>query len=144
MDTAISTFIQAQTLTHIAYTDATGKLYCFSCFYAFDPKKTLLYLKFPLTETQHGKILNTQSRVVGTISMDKLDSLQIKGIQYEGTIKKTSLFELEAGLQYHAKHPLASMIPGTIWILAFEKIILTDYSKGLGQKWVWENTSSSI
>lgn len=143
MDTTITAFIQAQTLTHIAYSDATGKLYCFSCFYAFDIKKNVLYLKFPLTETQHGKILNTHSQVVGTISMDKLDSLQIKGIQYEGSIKKASLFEMEAGLLYHAMHPLASMIPGTIWILTFEKIILTDYSKGLGQKWIWENLSSS-
>lgn len=143
MDATISAFIQAQTLTHIAYTDATGKLYCFTCFYAFDAKKNALYLKFPLTETQHGNILNTQSQVVGTISMDKLDSLQIKGIQYEGNIKKSSLFELEAGLLYHSKYPMASMIPGTIWILTFKKIILTDYSKGLGQKLIWEQDDLS-
>lgn len=142
MDTAIIEFIQQQSLTHITCLDEESRPYSFSSFYSFDEKKACLYLKFPISGTQHADWLKEQPEVSGTIVMDNLDLQQLKGIQYRGAVRKKGLFEMDGDLHYHSRHPMATMIPGVIWILDLEWIKMTDYSLGLGTKTIWEKGAS--
>lgn len=134
----ISEFITAQTAVTISCVDDEGASYCFTAFYAFDQAKAALYIKSSAMTTHHGGIISKNPSVSGTIIADKLDIMNIQGIQFKGRIMKNDLFNLRPGMLYHTRHPMAVAIPGDLWVLHFDWIKYTDNAKGFGHKTIWE------
>lgn len=74
----------------------------------------------------------------GTILPDKLNSLLVKGIQYEGIVLSDDYPSiLQAYYNYHTKHPLALAITGKMWTIQLNLVKMTDSTAGFGKKIIW-------
>jgi uncharacterized protein YhbP (UPF0306 family) len=137
MNDAIIQFIKKQTCATICCTDKDGDPYCFSCFYAFNREKGLLYYKSS-PSAKHSIIMSRNPIIAGTILPDKLNILQIKGIQFEGVLLAADdpLSE-KATLHYYARHPIALTMPGDTCVVKLNSIKMTDSSLGIGKKISW-------
>lgn len=142
MDASIIEFIEQQTAATICCIDPEGNPYCFNAFYSFDKDKHCLYFKSALIGTHHGKIIERQSSVAGTILPDTLDKIMVKGIQFNGEVTKNDLFNVSAAMHYHTRHPMAMAVPGDMWTLHLSFIKFTDNSRGFGTKIVWQQEGS--
>lgn len=137
MNEGIVDFISNQRVAAICCVDEEGKPHCFSCFYAFDAERNLLYFKSG-SSAHHSQLLLRSSIVAGTIQQDKLNPLAIKGIQFNGRIldpKDELCSHAEAG--YHKRFPFALTMPGEIWTLQPETIKMTDNTLSFGKKLHW-------
>jgi hypothetical protein len=133
----ISAFIEKQTSGSLACVDETGQPWCFSFFYSWDPVNGLLHYKSS-NDTRHSIILRGNKKIAGTILPDKLNLLQIKGIQFEGKLlEDDDPLAASASAHYHKKHPMALAMPGVIWTLRLDHIKFTDNSLGIGKKLNW-------
>ena len=141
MSQRIIDFIRKQTCGNLCCVDEQGNPYCFSFFYSFDEKEKMLFYKSS-DETMHSEILHHNNKVAGTILPDKLNLLQIKGIQFEGVILPSGhpLTKI-ASSHYHKKHPVAIAMPGDIWIVQVNRFKFTDNSLGFGKKLIWNRDS---
>ena len=138
MNEHIIRFIEKQRVATICCVDVANKPYCFSCFYAFDREKELLYFKSS-GNSLHAKYLENNSGVAGTVQPDKLNVLAIQGIQFTGYVYEADEQSMnEAKRFYHKKYPFALAMPGDIWIIDPEYIKMTDNSMGFGKKIIWE------
>ncbi|MEI6086461.1 MAG: pyridoxamine 5'-phosphate oxidase family protein [Bacteroidota bacterium] len=138
MNENIDTFIQEHTCANIACLDANSYPYCFSCFYAIDVKEGLLYFKSS-SDSNHAGYLISNPIIAGTILPDKLNKLQVKGIQLEGTVLAFDDEQAKnASAHYYKAHPLALAMPGEIWTIKINRIKYTDNTLGFGKKIVWE------
>ena len=137
MNERIAEFLQQQTCSALCCVGIDGHPWCFSCYYAFDRETCLLYFKSS-AQTKHAQIMLGNPLVAGTILPGKLNKLQSRGIQYEGTILPSghSLAQ-QASTFYYKKHPLARAIPGDIWTVQLNHIKFTDNSLGFGKKFTW-------
>jgi uncharacterized protein len=138
MNEKIIQFIEKQRVATICCVDNEGKPYCFSCFYAFDNDKRLLYFKSSRTSS-HAAFLENNPSVAGTIQPDKLNVLAIQGIQFTGTVYEANeTTAADSKSVYHKKYPFALAMPGEVWIIEPTFIKMTDNSLGFGKKIVWE------
>ncbi|MBN8687014.1 MAG: pyridoxamine 5'-phosphate oxidase family protein [Chitinophagales bacterium] len=141
MNEKIAAFIDKQTSGSLACVDETGQPWCFSFFYSWDAAKGLLHYKSS-GDTRHSIILRGSQKIAGTILPDKLNLLQIKGIQFEGVLlAETDPLAIGASTHYHKKHPMALAMPGEIWTLRLDHIKFTDNSLGIGKKLNWNRES---
>lgn len=142
MNETIIQFLKEQTSASICCVDATGKPYCFSCFYAFNSTTGLLYFKSS-ANSHHATLMQQNSFVAGTVLPDKLNKILIKGIQFEAIVLDTQqpLVKRTLGI-YLAKHPLALAIPGDIWALQINYIKMTDSTLGFGKKIIWKRSEA--
>ena len=138
MNETIIQFLKEQTSASICCVDATGKPYCFSCFYAFNSTTGLLYFKSS-ANSHHATLMQQNPFVAGTVLPDKLNKILIKGIQFEAVVLDTQqpLVKRTLGI-YLKKHPLALAIPGDIWVLQINYIKMTDSTLGFGKKIIWK------
>lgn len=134
MNERIVDFIEGQKVATICCVDEGNKPYCFSCFYAFDKEKELIYFKSS-ANAHHSALLHHNPVVAGSIQPDKLNPLAIKGIQFTGKIldSKSELC-LNAAKLYHKKYPFALAMPGEVWTIQPDMIKLTDNTVGFGKK----------
>ena len=134
----ISQFIKEQTCAGICCVDETGKPYCFSCFYAVNVEKGLLYFKSS-KESHHATLLMQHPFVAGTVLPDKLHELVVKGLQFEGVLldKEHPLAQNASG-NYHKANPMALAVPGEIWTIQIDSIKMTDSTLGFGKKISWQ------
>jgi uncharacterized protein len=137
MNERIVDFINHQRVASVCCVDKENKPYCFSCFYAFDEERNLLYFKSG-SSAHHSEILVQNRVVAGTIQQDKVNSLAIKGIQFSGRILDPNN-ELcsNADSGYHKRFPFALTMPGDIWTLQLETIKMTDNTLSFGKKLHW-------
>lgn len=137
MNETIIRFLQQQTCATICCIDDQGKPYCFNCFYAFNSEKGLLYFKSS-AESYHAVLIKANPFIAGTILPDKLNTMLVKGVQFEGISLNEyhPLTEKSSGY-YHKKHPMALVIPGEIWTIQINRIKLTDSTMGFGKKITW-------
>jgi uncharacterized protein len=137
MNERIVDFITHQRVASVCCVDEENKPYCFSCFYAFDAERDLLYFKSG-SSAHHSQILLQNPVVAGTIQADKLNTLAIKGIQFTGRIlhPKNDLCS-QAESVYHKRFPFALAMPGEIWTLQPETIKMTDNTLSFGKKLHW-------
>ncbi len=134
MNERIKEFIKKQTCASIGCVDENNSPYCFSCYYALNVEKGLLYFKSS-AETRHSKILLTNPAVAGTILPDKLNKLHIKGLQFEGNVLNAGhTLTQNAASVYYNRHPIAVTIPGDISTIKLVSIKFTDNSFGFGKK----------
>jgi len=88
MNETITYFLQRQTCATICCVDELGKPYCFTCFYAFNSDRGLLYFK-SAAESHHAGLMKIHPSVAGTILPDKLNKLIVKGVQLEGIVLRS-------------------------------------------------------
>ena len=137
MDERIVEFINGQKVATVCGVDAECNPYCFSCFYAFDKERQLLYFKSG-SSAHHSEILMKNPVVAGTINPDKLNQLAIKGIQFTGRVLDTTNERCaDAASSYHKRFPFALAMPGEIWTIQVEVIKMTDNTLSFGKKIHW-------
>lgn len=143
MNELISHFIQQHTCTSICTLNENNTPYCFTCFFAFNSKAQLLLFKSS-TDTQHSINILKNPVVAGTILPDKLNKLQIKGVQFEGEVLP---FEhplaKHAAAEYYLKNPMAVAVPGEVWTVKLQKVKYTDNTLGFGKKLYWERETAN-
>jgi uncharacterized protein YhbP (UPF0306 family) len=137
MNERIADFISQQRVATVCCVDEESKPHCFSCFYAFDNERQLLYFKSG-SSAHHSQILLRNPVVAGAIQQDKVNSLAIKGVQFTGKIlhPKNELCS-QAESVYHKRFPFALAMPGEIWTLQPETIKMTDNTLSFGKKLHW-------
>jgi uncharacterized protein len=137
MNERIADFISQQRVATVCCVDEENKPHCFSCFYAFDNERQLLYFKSG-SSAHHSQILLQNPVVAGAIQQDKVNSLAIKGIQFTGKIlhPKNELCS-QAESVYHKRFPFALAMPGEIWTLQPETVKMTDNTLSFGKKLHW-------
>jgi hypothetical protein len=83
--------------------------------------------------------------VAGTVLPDKLRTLVVKGIQFEGTVSAGSDSSLRNVPEFfYKKHPMALAIPGMIWAIRVDHIKLTDSTLGFGKKINWKREKTVL
>jgi uncharacterized protein YhbP (UPF0306 family) len=138
MNDRIVSFINEQTVATLCCVDAGNQPYCFSCFYAFDKNKNLLFFKSS-ANTHHAPILNQNPTVAGAIQPDKLNRLAIKGLQLNGTVVNAhDPLYVDASDIYYKKFPFALVMPGDLWIVQLDAVKMTDNTLAFGKKINWE------
>jgi uncharacterized protein len=144
MNESIKAFIEKQTVATICCIDEQGAPYCFSCFYAFNSEKGVLYYKSS-SNAQHSLLLKNTGTVAGTILPDRLRPLLVQGIQFEGNIIPP-VDELCKGASkiYLMKFPFAIAIPGEVYTIKVANIKMTDSSKGFGKKILWSRENDEV
>jgi uncharacterized protein len=144
MNESIAKFIEKQTVATICCIDEDHRPYCFSCFYAFNSEKGLLYFKSSST-AHHSFLLNKKAVIAGTILPDRLKPLLVQGIQFQGKVlsSKDSLCS-GASKTYLRKFPFALAMPGEVYVLELSHIKMTDSSKGFGKKTLWEREEALV
>ncbi|MFT3919086.1 pyridoxamine 5'-phosphate oxidase family protein [Cloacibacterium sp.] len=132
----IVNFLNLQTCVNICTVNENNLPYCFTCYFVFDEEKKCLYYKSNIN-TKHSELILKNNACAGTILEDQLNKMFLKGIQFQGSINKTSNKNLSAFKKYHKKYPMALAIPGEIWVVNLEIIKFTDNSMGFGHKTHW-------
>jgi len=138
MNERIVDFISQQRVVNVCCVDAENNPYCFSLFYAFDKERNLLYFKSG-SGAHHSQLLDQNPVVAGTIQPDKLNSMAIKGVQFQGKIvdaKEKACLQAES--VYHKKFPFALAMPGEVWTLQLEVVKMTDNTLSFGKKLHWQ------
>ncbi|HET9056830.1 MAG TPA: pyridoxamine 5'-phosphate oxidase family protein [Chitinophagaceae bacterium] len=142
MNEAIKKFIQQQTCASVCCIDKENKPYCFSCFYAFDEENKVLYFKSG-DDTRHSELLKKNPAVAGTILPDKLNKLQIKGLQFEGELLHVTHPDPKDTADIYCQY--ASFSNGDryeVWTIKNSSIKYTDSSLGFGKKIGWKREES--
>lgn len=138
MNEYIDSFIQEHTCANIACLDKNGNPYSFSCFYAINIKAALLYFKSS-ADSNHAGFLLSNPTVAGTILPDRLNKLQVKGIQLSGIVLSfDDELAQDASSHYYKIHPIAMAMSGDIWTIKINWIKYTDNTLGFGKKIIWE------
>lgn len=134
--------MQGQRVATICCVDEENRPYCFSCFYAFDAEKQLIYFKSS-PATRHAVLLNQRPFVSGTIQPDRLNPLAIKGVQFNGEvlINQNGSPDRASGV-YHKKYPFAVAITGEMWTIQVDMIKMTDNTLSFGKKLIWQRKES--
>ena len=138
MNENIIQFIQQQTCATVSCVDEQRRPYCFTCFYAFNSEEGLLYFKTAV-DSHHSLLMKKNPFVAGTILPDKLNPLQVKGLQFEGILLDEchTLCRYASGA-YYRKHMMAIAIRGDIRVIQINSIKMTDSTMGFGKKITWQ------
>ncbi|HEY6062623.1 MAG TPA: pyridoxamine 5'-phosphate oxidase family protein [Chitinophagaceae bacterium] len=144
MNEIIKQFIQRQTCATICCTDEESRPYCFSCFYAFNPEKGLLYFKSS-DDTYHSALMKRNPGIAGTILPDKLNKLVIRGIQLEGEVLEPfHPLAKDAFAVYHKNFPMALAIKGKVFTIRLDVVKMTDSQLGFGKKIDWKRSEAEM
>ena len=144
MHSAIVDFANKQKVASISCVDDHGFPYCFSCFYSFNPESGLLHFK-STESSYHCMLLMKRRQVAGTILPNKLNTLAIQGIQFQGELLEDDdpLAE-DASKSYHLKYPFAIAMSGKVWTIKIQQIKMTDNTKGFGTKHHWSAEEAAL
>jgi len=138
MNERIIAFLEGQKAATICCVDESNQPCCFSCFYVFDRATKCFYFKSSVN-THHGPLLLKLPGVAGTIQMDKLNLLAIKGAQFYGVIiDRNDPLAVNAKSFYHKKYPFALTMHGEVWTVQLQQVKMTDNTLSFGKKLVWE------
>jgi len=144
MNHRIIDFIQEQKVATICCLDEENNPYCFSCFFAFDEKKLVLYFKSSAT-TRHALLLQYNLNVAGTVNQDKLNTLAIKGLQFTGqVVAVTDGLASDASSVYHKKYPFAVAMGGDVLTIKLTAMKMTDNALSFGKKITWELAQKTL
>ncbi|MBC6492600.1 pyridoxamine 5'-phosphate oxidase family protein [Flavihumibacter stibioxidans] len=137
MKEIITAFLEAQTCATVCCISENSTPYCFNCYYAFNAADGLLYFKSS-RDTEHGKILEINPLVAGTILPDKLVKMTTRGIQFTGKLQHGDALQVkDSANHYYRKFPLAHAIPGEVYTIQLDTIKMTDSTIGFGKKILW-------
>ena len=132
----IRNYIESQHVLSLCCQDEE-QLWCANCFYLFEPE-TMSFLIMTDCKTRHGQMIKKNNRVAGAISEQKIDIIELKGIQFAGTISLLMGNKEQVAIQhYYERFPVARLIPSPIWRLQINEIKMTDNSAGFANKYHW-------
>lgn len=137
IDERMTAFIGSQTCASICGVHGGELPFCFTCFYAFDQERGLLYFKSS-AEVFHSRMIRLNPRVAGTILPDQLNKWQAKGIQFEGLVlSRDHPDAADSFTRYYKKHPAAMARAGEVFTIQINQIKMTDSTLGFGKKYSW-------
>lgn len=135
---SINDFIQSQDCASLCYVDKSGKPHCFNCYYVFDAEERLLCFKSS-PSSKHSILMEKGSAVAGTIlSADLRQVFPKQGLQFEGevfAISDSPIYRLSE--RYYECYPMAKEMPGAIWLIKLNTIILSNSTEIFGEKLYW-------
>lgn len=115
-------------------------LWCASCFYVFE-QDTMSFLIMTDSKTRHGKLIEKNANVAGTVSGQDIDIVELKGIQFAGSISLLIGDKEDAARRnYYDRFPVARLIPSPIWRLKIDEIKMTDNTAGFANKYIWKRS----
>lgn len=118
-------------------TSLNNKVWCSSCFYAFD-EKNMCFIFTSDTETQHAEQALKNPNVAGNIHLETKIIGKIRGIQFSGRTEIVKGDDLRlAKSKYLKRFPFAILAKTDIWVLYIDYIKMTDNSLGFGKKLKW-------
>lgn len=83
--------------------------------------------------------------LAGTIVPDKLNKMISKGIQFNGSLLKTSHPNThDASKHYHRRYPFALAMQGTVYTIRIDYLKMTDNTLGIGTRLVWDRSHSPV
>lgn len=134
----IKEFLEESQIASVCFVDDIGSPYCINCFYAIDYENGLLVFKSSLG-TSHHAMIKEKGKIAGTILPNEVNTLKIKGLQFQGEITGQGLIsDFKCSATYYKKYPFALAMPGYIWAISLDKMKLTDNTLVFGNKEKWE------
>lgn len=135
----IRNYIDSQHVLSLCCQDGE-QLWCANCFYLFEPE-TMSFLVMTDHQTRHGQMIKKNNRIAGTISEQKIDIVELKGIQFSGTISLLIGNKDDvARHHYYERFPVARLIPSPIWRISIDDVKMTDNSAGFANKYAWNRS----
>ncbi|CAQ86092.1 MULTISPECIES: YhbP family protein [Photorhabdus] len=119
-------------------TVADDDIWCASCFYIFDVDN-VAFLFMTESHTRHGRMMQINPQVAGTVAGQIRNIAQIKGIQFKGeVIRLEGEKDKVARVRYCRRFPVAMAAETPIWQLNLREIKMTDNTLGFGKKIYWQ------
>lgn len=114
-----------------------NEIWCANLFYVFQ-KKNMVFWVMTSPNTIHGKLIQLNSKVAGTINDQSKNISLIQGIQYSGYITKIAHnLENLAIKSYQKRFPISQVKYTQIWEISINKLKMTDNSNYFGNKTTW-------
>lgn len=133
MNQEIITFIKEHHVLNVSsYED--GKTWSASCFYAF-LEKDAAFVFASDKKTRHMQNIAKNPFISGTITLETKEVGLIRGVQFEGKVKKASL---KAKKAYLLSYPFAAALMPSLWEIEIIYAKLTDNRLGFGKKLEWK------
>lgn len=120
-----------------------AELWAASCFYAFDLNTSSLIV---LTDvhTRHGKLMQNNPNIAGTIAAQPQSVAEIEGIQFSAYAKQlhpTDHNYAEALCCYLTRHPIAKTMKSNMWQLSLTEVKYTENHTRFGHKMIWQQSN---
>jgi uncharacterized protein len=119
-------------------TSLKDKVWCSSCFYAFDEKNMCFIFTSDIV-TKHAEQALKNPEVAGNIHLETKIIGKIRGIQFSGHTEIAKGDALKSvKKKYLTRFPFAVLAKTDIWVLYIDYIKMTDNSLGFGKKLKWK------
>lgn len=134
----IKSFLEECQIASVCFVNEEHAPHCINCFYAVDSEKaTIIFKSSP--GTYHHTLSKEGSSIAGTILPNEVNTLKIKGVQFNGIITANDVIKsAHFNAVYYKKYPFAMAMPGYIWAVELKQIKLTDNTLVFGKKEIWE------
>ncbi|MDR2100265.1 MAG: pyridoxamine 5'-phosphate oxidase family protein [Campylobacteraceae bacterium] len=130
MNQELITFIKEHHILNISSYEE-GKTWSASCFYAFYED---IFVFASDKNTRHMKNIVKNPFVSGTITLETKEVGLIRGLQFEGEVKKASR---KAKKTYLLLYPFAAALMPPLWQIDITYAKFTDNRLGFGKKLEW-------
>lgn len=108
-----------------------------SCFYVFDQANKRLIL-VTNADTRHGKLMQQNHHISGTIIHETEDVGNLRGVQFKGEIHPIERAQKPTALeQYYSRFPYARLMPAELWEIRLKEVKFVDNRAIFGQKTLW-------
>lgn len=137
LDNNIKHFIKKHHVFNIV-TYNNDEVWTASCFYAFwEEDISLVFLSDE--DTLHAKLMSSNPKVVGTITLETKIIGKIQGLQFKGTVSKAENELLSVAKRiYYKRFPYTIGTQSTFWLLKIIYAKYTDNKLGFGKKIIWQ------
>ncbi|EPY4975702.1 TPA: YhbP family protein [Klebsiella quasipneumoniae subsp. similipneumoniae] len=119
------------------------ELWCANAFYVYDPDSVAFYLLSD-EHTRHGQMTGERAKVAGTVNGQPKTVALIRGVQFQGEIRRLRGDE-EARMRqrYVKRFPVARMLSAPVWEIRPDEIKFTDNTLGFGKKLHWRRDAGA-
>lgn len=138
----IKDFLEKNRVASVCYTDERNIPNCFACFFVLSGVHPSLVFKSSYG-TAHEEFTRFSHKVAGTVLPEKLDILNIKGVQFAGHTLNEASISPELISDYYSKYPFARIKSGYIWVVQLDMVKFTDNTIVFGQKTLWNAQTTS-
>lgn len=116
---------------------AQQQIWAAHCFYQLDHQNSVLWIMTD-SKTRHGKIIQLNPQVAGTIGEQQREVPRLQGVQFKGLAHLVAAADLQRALEsYQARFPEARQHQQPLWAIRLDEIKMTNNQKGFGHKQIW-------
>lgn len=146
-DERLVAFLNNHRVLTLAVAEPDGTPYAAALFYALDKERLWFYV---LTDpnTRHGRAMQQNPRVAGTVQRDRQSWHEIQGVQFTGTCRPLSGAERDQAWEIYTERFPFLRTPASVLVRALRKVAmwsieprwirLIDNRLGFGHKEEWE------